>query len=380
MTPPNHSDRGHHPQGPSQLKALQQCPGFENRPGTSAAAEMGTRIQEALEVRDPSHLESELEAELYDKCIAAEDVLIPEFFGDEEYNRYNELPLTIELNSGREIWGTGDVTCVSKDGSKGLQIDYKSGRMKVDDAENNLQARGYKNGAYGKFPKLETLRFIFLAPQIDWVNWYDFPPETVDLDRQVITQIVSRAEKVREDWAQGVVQPSDLNPCEQCTWCRHQTYCPAINGVLLDFAESARVSVPDGLDMGNLDDPDNVAELYGIAKILEPLIDKIKKRAVGLANEGEVLPGWELRPMGAKRIATDNQKFYDYVGTYGVTLEDVINNVNIPVAKLRDIVRDRAPKGSKAKAAKEFEQTALDMGVIKMGTERFTLRPETAED
>ena len=59
MTPPNHSDRGHHPQGPSQLKALQQCPGFENRPGTSAAAEMGTRIQEALEVRDPSHLESE---------------------------------------------------------------------------------------------------------------------------------------------------------------------------------------------------------------------------------------------------------------------------------------------------------------------------------
>ena len=84
--------------------------------------------------------------------------------------------------------------------------------------------------------------------------------------------------------------------------------------------------------------------------------------------------------MGSKRIAVDNQKFYDYAAANGITLEDVINNVNIPVAKLRDIVRERAAQGSKAKAAKEFEQTALDMGVIKMGTERFTLRPETAED
>ena len=380
MSTPNHSDRGHHPQGPSQLKALQQCPGFENRPGSSAAAEMGTRIHEALEVRDPSNLESELEAELYEKCIAAEDMLIPEFFGEQEYTRHNELPLTMGLNSGREIWGTGDVLCVSNDGSKGLMIDYKSGRMKVDDAEKNLQARAYKNGAYERFDSLETLRFIFLAPQIDWINWYDFSPETVDLDRQVLTQIVSRAERVREDWAQGGVQTTDLNPCEQCTWCRHQTYCPAINGVLLDFADSSGVSVPEGLDMGNLDDPDSVAELYGIAKILEPLIDKIKKRAVELANEGEVLKGWELRSMGSKRIAVDNQKFYDYAAANGITLEDVINNVNIPVAKLRDIVRERAAQGSKAKAAKEFEQTALDMGVIKMGTERFTLRPETAED
>ena len=97
---PDHGSRGHHPQGPSQLKALKLCSGFENRPGTTAAAEMGTRIHEALEVRDPSNLESELEIELYNKCTRAEDSLIAEYFGEEEYERYNELPLTMVLKLG----------------------------------------------------------------------------------------------------------------------------------------------------------------------------------------------------------------------------------------------------------------------------------------
>ena len=68
---------------------------------------MGTRIHEALEVRDPSNLESELEIEMYDKCIGAEDQLIGDFFGQEKYERYNELPLTISLNNDLETWEPG---------------------------------------------------------------------------------------------------------------------------------------------------------------------------------------------------------------------------------------------------------------------------------
>lgn len=379
---PDHSSRGHHPQGPSQLKALQKCPGFENRPGTTAAAEMGTRIHEALEIRDPSNLESELEVEMYEKCVAAEDQLIAEYFGDEPYTRYNELPLTMELNGGLQLWGTGDVLCISESGSKGLGIDYKSGRMKVDDAVDNLQARAYKNGAYERFPTLENLRFIFLAPQIDWINWHDFEPESVDIDRYLMTTIVKSAMDHRERWATGEIMQdySCLSPNENCTYCRHAQYCPAVNGVLLDTAKAAGVKVPTTIDVKNLDDPDQVALLYGIVKLLEPTFETIKSTAVEMSHEGEVLPGWELRSMGATNIPVDKKAFWDYCASHGLTLDDLFENVNIPVAKLRDILKDRAPRGSKKAVAEEFVQGGLDTGVIVKGKERFTLKPETSDD
>ena len=382
VTHPNHASRGHHAQGPSQLKALKICPGFENRPGTSPAAEMGTRIHEALEVRDPINLQSELEVRLYDACIKAEDAMISKYFGAEPYTRYNELPLTMELNGGLELWGTGDVLCISESGQRGLAIDYKSGQMKVDDAEHNLQARAYKNGAYEKFPTLEELRFIFLAPQIDWISYYDFPPESVDVDRQIITMIVSKAQEYQKRWATGEISKdyTDLNPNSNCTYCRHAQYCPANNGVLLDFASSVGISVPDHIDIHNLEDPDQVAMLYSIAKLIEPLLTTIKTRAVELAHEGEVLPGWELRSMGAKKVSADNKKFWDYCVDHGITLEELLENVSIPVAKLRDLLKDRAARGSKGRVAQEFIEEGVDTGVIVLGKERFTLTPESSDD
>lgn len=374
----DHSQRGHHPQGPSQLKALSQCPGFENTPGTSAASERGTRIHEALEVRDPSGLYDEFEMELYEKCVKAEDKLVADFFGDEEYERHNELSTDIPLNAGLEISGTGDVLCVSKSRTKGLMIDYKTGQMKVDDAERNLQAKAYKNGAYNLFPEMEVLRFIFLAPQIDLINWFDFVPETVPFDRQEITPIVGNAKRVREKWKLGTIEESDVSPCEQCTWCRHQTYCPGVHGVISRVGDAAGFHVPADLS-GETDDPEILAQRYTVAKLLEPLVEKFKVDAVAAAQEGEVLPGWELRSMGCKKLAVDNEQFYEYAVAHGIQLKDLLDHVNIPVAAIRDLLKNRAPRGTKGKVAKAFEQDGLDAGVIKKGKERFTLRPEQTD-
>jgi len=274
------------------------------------------------------------------------------------------------------------VLCISESGLKGLAIDYKSGRMKVDDAVDNLQARAYKNGAYEKFPTLEELRFIFLAPQIDWINWHDFPPESVDIDRQIITMIVSKAQDYRSRWASGEINKdySELNPNDNCTYCRHAQYCPANNEVLLDFAEASGVEVPDHVDITNLDDPDQVALLYGIAKMIEPLLARIKSKAVDLAHEGEVLPGWELRSMGAKRTASDNKLFWDYCTSNGITLDELLQNINIPVAKLRDLLKEKAPRGSKGQAAQDFINGGVDSGVILLGKERFTLKAQSSDD
>ena len=63
MDKPDHTSRDHAEFSPSSLKYVAACSGYTGRSGTSAAAEKGTRIHEALEVRDPSALHDEEELE-----------------------------------------------------------------------------------------------------------------------------------------------------------------------------------------------------------------------------------------------------------------------------------------------------------------------------
>ena len=66
---PDHANRGHAEFSPSSLKYVATCAGYKGREGTSAAAEKGTRIHEALEIRDPSALHDEDENDIYCKFI-----------------------------------------------------------------------------------------------------------------------------------------------------------------------------------------------------------------------------------------------------------------------------------------------------------------------
>jgi hypothetical protein len=341
---------------------------------------MGTRIHEALEVRDPSGLESELEYEIYEQCDKAEASLVAQYFDGEDFEKHVELPVPIPLNSGRSIWGTGDVLYMSKCGTRGLAIDYKTGRMQVDSADVNLQARAYKNGYYSKWPQLEELRFAFLAPQLDWISVHDFHPESVDLDRLEITQIVAKAEVTLEKWALGEVEADDVSPCDYCQWCRHQTYCPALHGLTVDFAKSTKMEVPGEFNEIDLTNPEVAAKWYTLAKTIEPIIAHIKSSVVELGKDGEILPGWDLRSMGAKRITKDNRGFVEFAQEYGVTVEDIIDLANIPIAQVRKIVSERAARGQKAKISSEFEEDGIDRGLIQKGTERFTLKAITDDD
>jgi hypothetical protein len=114
--------------------------------------------------------------------------------------------------------------------------------------------------------------------------------------------------------------------------------------------------------------------------MVEPLLERIKSKAVELSHEGEVLPGWELRSMGCTKLASDNKEFWDYCASHGITLDELLTNIRIPVAKLRDVLKDKAPRGEKAKVAQEFIEDGVDMGVIVLGKERLTLKPESSDE
>lgn len=79
MNQPDHTSRDHAEFSPSGLKYLAGCPGFHGRDESNAAAERGTRIHEALEIRDPSALLDEEELTLYRQTVEMEDAFMAAF-------------------------------------------------------------------------------------------------------------------------------------------------------------------------------------------------------------------------------------------------------------------------------------------------------------
>ena len=97
MDKPDHTSRDHAEFSPSSLKYVAACSGYNGRSGTSAAAEKGTRIHEALEVRDPSALHDEEELEIYEQTVKDEDDFLQTVIGDADRTEYNEVLVDVEL-------------------------------------------------------------------------------------------------------------------------------------------------------------------------------------------------------------------------------------------------------------------------------------------
>lgn len=155
---PDHTSRGHAEFSPSSLKYVAGCAGFKSTSGTNAAAEKGTRIHEALEIRDPSALHDEEELEIYEQIVKDEDEFNKSIFGESEFEEMNEIQVTVDLGP-TATWGTCDRFLVK--GDKAIMADYKTGISVIDSPRSNWQAKAYTLGAFQAFPEVEEIIFVF---------------------------------------------------------------------------------------------------------------------------------------------------------------------------------------------------------------------------
>jgi len=144
---PDHQSRGHAEFSPSSLKYVAACAAYQGRDGTSAAAEMGTRIHEALEVFDPSALHNEEELAIYEQIVEMEQDFMTNFGDIAE--ELNEIQVEVALD-GTETWGTCDRFLILKGGDRAVMADYKTGISIIDPPDKNWQAKAYTCGAFQK--------------------------------------------------------------------------------------------------------------------------------------------------------------------------------------------------------------------------------------
>ena len=208
MKTPDHADRGHAEFSPSSLKYCAGCAGYKGREGTNPAAEMGTRIHEAIEILDPSNLQSEQEISIYEEIIADQTEYLKNY--EDCTETHSEIVLDIELK-GTSTFGTCDYLAIF--GKKeGVLIDYKTGISVIDTPKDNYQARAYTIGCFQKFPELEEITFVFFVPQRNEILEDTFKRDELEDLIDDLSSVILEAERVRPKWEDGTPSLEELTP------------------------------------------------------------------------------------------------------------------------------------------------------------------------
>lgn len=367
----DHAERAHAEFGPSSLKYVSKCAGYNGRSGTNPAAEMGTRIHEALEIHNPSALHSEQELELYEWIVKEETQLLEMFLGHTTYEYLPEIRLHITLD-GTETFGTGDVIALGADGTAFL-CDYKTGISQIDEPRDNWQARAYTLGTFQKYPQIERIVFAFIVPQRKQVLIGEFFRSEEDWLRSEISRVILAGERVRPQWESGTPDIDDLTPSVNCRFCKYEDNCPALGGMALAVAAKVSKDPVAGIDF-TATDPATLEELYGIAKVLENWAASVKSRALAAAKDGVQFPNLKLKSMGSSKTCSDNARLFEIATeNFGLTAEEVLEIANIPLKKLADKVGTYAEKGQKGKFSEEFLDAVSEAGIVSTSETRYTL-------
>ena len=371
-----HADRGHAEFSPSSLKYVAGCAAYHGKDGSSPAAEMGTRIHEALEVRDPAALQNEEELDLYNRCADMEDEFLADAFPpDEERTEFYEVQVDVDLGD-TQTYGTCDRLSISSDGKYGVLADYKTGISTIDKPHENMQAIAYTIGVFQKFPDLETIMFAFYVPQRGSLPLLGsfVSTELPDLI-EVLGNVIKEGERVRPMWGGGQCPPAgDCNPTQNCRFCRHEDRCPALGGLVLDVASNLQRKDFTNIDIEAVDDPASIEELWNISKIVEAWAKRLRARAMEMAHEGAEFPSLRLSSMGAPTKVVDNHKFIKIASDMGVDTDELLESATFAVTKTAKLVGETADKGEKGQKSAEFLDTCKDAGALEKQKERFTLR------
>lgn len=379
----DHTNRDHAEFSPSGLKYLQKCAGFHGRDESSAASEMGVRIHEALEVRDPSALQSEEEIEIYDQLLKDEVEVFDYVFGDlggVEINR--EMRLHLELDTNTPTFGTCDIVAIMALTGVALVADYKTGISPIDPPRDNWQAKAYTLGVFQTYPNVKIIHFAFLVPRNGGVITGTFRRDEMQNLRNEISDVVRAAEQTRPKWADGSIDLDDLGPSHNCRFCRHEDHCPALGAVSVEIAQRAKPGMlPVGpIRASEVEDPAVMAQLYLVARIVEEWADAIKFKALSMVLAGTELPGLRLKSMGTPLVVEDNVNLANLAKRFGMTEEELIESATLSLNKLGEVLGGKAQRGHKAKTIEAFREEAVSLGVVAEGKTKYTLTQTKQEE
>jgi len=337
----------HAKHGPSSLKNKEICPHWENRPGSSAAADEGTMMHESAETGKLDGLNPEQIAQVKE-CMIAVDQLQEEIPG---CIRYTELMVDV---CGL-TFGTADVILLGAHSA--TLLDYKFGRVQVEDAETNLQGWAYALGVFDLFG-VDSVTVVFLQPRCDIRSEHTFI-RSADYER-----MRDRVATVIEQ-AEDPDGPYCLHPTN-CQYCGAKALCPALTAKAMMVFEKLpeRLELPAVMDPLEIAEPDQMALALRLAPVLIEWADAVKSHALEMVRGGQEVPGYELKHRSGRRVIKELESVWDIVReNFDVPLEGFLPACSISVTSLEKAVKGVQAHGQGAKAIRKLNQLLTAEGL-----------------
>jgi hypothetical protein len=263
-----------------------------------------------------------------------------------------------------------------------LVADYKTGISFIDPPRENWQAKAYTLGVFQDYPNIKTIHFAFLVPRNGGVIVGTFSRNEVELLRAEISEVVRNAETTRPKWEAGTMDIDDLGPSHNCRFCRHEDHCPALGAVSVEIARRVKPGmIPDGIIRASeVEDPEVMAKLYTVARIVEEWASSIKFKALSMVLEGTELPGLRLKSMGTPLVVEDNVNLVNLAKQHGLSEEEIIETATLSLNKLSEVLGGKAARGQKGKTVDAFREEAVELGVVAEGKTKYTLAQTKQEN
>ena len=341
---------------PSQLQQFAACPGsYRMQLGipeeTSPDAEEGTRLHRAVATGDTEGLDAE-QLDLVERCKAFLVSLVESTGLD--HVTY-EQPLVVSGLDGTELTrGTADIVAFSPSRPESCAIiDWKFGRVAVEDTATNLQLAAYALGAM-QLTGADTCEAHIYQPRLGRHVSHTFrSPEAIAANIRAVVRAATSG-------------PMVLNPGEaQCRYCRAKADCPALRRQ----SDALAVACAEG---SALTDPATLAKWYEAAQTAKLLVARVESAMREYLDQHGECAGYRWQEVAGRREVDD-------ICHAAIQFSDIITNseflscCSVSVSQLESAVCDRLQaqavaaggKLSRAEAKRRFSE--MSEGVVRRG-------------
>lgn len=216
---------------------------------------------------------------------------------------------------------SGQPDLVVVQGPRAIVFDYKFGRFRVPDPENNLQLTIYAVLVARRYGAKEVRAAI--ASPFHQFSSFDFPAREL---RSASRQILVFLKNLKEAAAAGVVLAPI--PGDQCQFCSGRLVCPAAK-----LESTLAIVDPKALPEG-----EKAALLLTSIDRAFALFKEVRahyKRV--LAKEPGAIPGWTLAPGYIRRSIPDLSALVELMEAQGVEFAQIIKTLSISVPEIEQL-------------------------------------------
>jgi len=162
-------------------------------------------------------------------------------------------------------------------------------------------------------------------------------------------------------------------------YCGAQARCPALASKALAVLEQLpdRLALPAIVDPAQITQPDQMALALQLAPVLTAWAESVRAHALEMVQNGQEIPGFELRHRSGQRVIKDLVAVWDILhAEFSIPLQEFLAACSISVTGLESAVKSVQAKGKGAEAIRKMNQLLTAEGLCVSGAEVSYLAKE----